>query len=81
MTVSANRIGIINWPDRSEAGREPLKPAVPRTRVKLNRFDPTTLPSAMSCRLCCRLASKEMISGRDVPTATIVKPMTSSDQP
>lgn len=61
--------------------RLPNSPAPPRAISKLKRFDPITLPSAISPRLCKMLAPTETISGKEVPIAIMVSPINASLQP
>ncbi len=57
------------------------KPAKPKTASRLNRLLPTILPTAMSRSPLIAAISEVASSGREVPTATMVKPITSSDIP
>ena len=58
-----------------------IAPATPTTAVELNRFEPMTLPMAISCSPFLAARIDEANSGSDVPTATMVKPMTKSLTP
>jgi len=53
----------------------------PRTKNELNMFEPTTLPIARSGCFFIAATIAVTSSGRDVPIATIVRPMRDSERP
>lgn len=53
----------------------------PRTQNKLKIFDPITAPTAMSVCFLYAATAEAANSGNDVPMATIVRPISSSDKP
>ena len=55
--------------------------AMPITPKKLKKFEPMTVPSAMSVLFFRADAIDAASSGSDVPMATIVSPMISSETP
>jgi hypothetical protein len=53
----------------------------PRTKKVLKRFDPTTLPIAMSTRFFIAATTDVASSGSDVPMEMTVRAMTRSEMP
>ena len=62
-------------------GKLPQKPGIAKTNRILNIFEPTIAPTAISAWPLSALVTDAANSGRLVPTATMVSPMTSSDTP
>ena len=55
--------------------------AIPITAKRLNIFDPTTFPIAISCSPFRAAITEAASSGKEVPRATIVKPIIKSLTP
>ncbi len=58
-----------------------MTPARPTTARVLNKFEPRTLPRAISASPFLAAITEDANSGRDVPTATTVNPIMISDTP
>jgi len=66
---------------RASAGIGAITAVRPRMPKMLKMFDPTMLPTAIS--VCLRSAATTDVasSGSEVPTATMVSPITASEMP
>lgn len=74
--VESIRIGSVGAKISSGAGSGAVSPAIPKIAERLKIFEPIILLNAISLRRCSTLAKTAIISGKDVPTAIMVNPMT-----
>ena len=65
----------------ADTGNGAMLAVMPTTIKILNKFEPMTLPMAMSLRPRKLDTSEATTSGKPVPIETMVRPITRSDQP